>query len=79
MTNETEHQCGGPQEACCTPGCTECGMPFPTEKVKIKCNLCQGKSDLNALTKPYGLFCSRCHGTGYVKNPFTLGRGHNEV
>ena len=22
-----EHQCGGPQEACCIPGCPECGMP----------------------------------------------------
>lgn len=23
----TEHQCGGPAEACCVPGCPECGMP----------------------------------------------------
>ena len=24
---EIEHQCGGPAEACCQPGCEECGMP----------------------------------------------------
>lgn len=25
---EEEHSCGGPQEACCQPGCEECGYPF---------------------------------------------------
>jgi hypothetical protein len=25
--DEPEHQCGGPKEACCEPGCRECGTP----------------------------------------------------
>lgn len=46
------HSCGGPQEACMQPGCTECGTPTMEEALAMRARVAELERELAEARKP---------------------------
>jgi hypothetical protein len=64
---DPEHQCGGPKEACCEPGCRECGTPRAAPLSATKCAQCSVELDRRS-----NYYCDACEASPPAPDPMRL-------